>query len=549
MRFFNTAGPVDCSKHYCVPPLNRLNLNEIKELIERERYFVLHAPRQVGKTSYLLALMAYLNENGRYHCLYFNVEAAQAARENVETAMRAILNELGSRAKTMLNDSFAHDIWPDALLRAGEHGALGDVLTRWAAHSEKPLVLLIDEIDSLVGDTLISVLRQLRAGYDKRPALFPQSVVLCGVRDVRDYRIHSSREKAIITGGSAFNVKATSLRMGDFDRSDVESLLRQHTDEIGQPFSDEALALVWELTQGQPWLVNALAYEVCFQMKEARDRSAPITAGLVNEARERIILRRETHLDQLADKLQEPRVRSVIEPILAGQTAPEILPEDDLQYVIDLGLVTRDGQLRIANPIYREVIPRSLTYSTQLTISQEAAWYVRPDGSLDMDRLLAAFQQFYREHSEHWLAGMDYREAGPQLLLQAFLQRIVNSAGRVEREYGLGRRRTDLLIVWPVERGPEDQRGRGSESQRGRGSEAGDPKRLQRVVIELKVLYKSLEATLAEGLAQTWAYMDACGAEQGHLVIFDRAPDKPWEEKIFRRDEQHRGQEIAVWGM
>jgi len=75
------------------------------------------------------------------------------------------------------------------------------MLTLWAEESPRPLVLLIDEIDSLVGDTLIAVLRQLRAGYDKRPTLFPQSVLLCGVRDVRDYRIHSSQAKAIITGG------------------------------------------------------------------------------------------------------------------------------------------------------------------------------------------------------------------------------------------------------------------------------------------------------------------------------------------------------------
>ena len=100
-----------------------------------------------------------------------------------------------------------------------------------------PLVLLIDEIDSLVGDTLLSVLRQLRAGYDRRPESFPRSVLLCGVRDVRDYRIHSSVEKTVITGGSAFNVKARSLRLGDFSRDEVQALLAQHTarDRSGLP--------------------------------------------------------------------------------------------------------------------------------------------------------------------------------------------------------------------------------------------------------------------------------------------------------------------------
>lgn len=235
------------------------------------------------------------------------------------------------------------------------------MLTRWAGESN----LLIDEIDSLVGDTLISVLRQLRAGYDKRPALFPQSIILCGVRDVRDYRIHSSRDKAIITGGSAFNIKAKSLRLGNFNQAEVKRLLQQHTAETGQMFKPEVLEQAWRLTQGQPWLVNALAYEVCFEMKTGRDRAVPITAEMVTQAKERIILRRETHLDQLVDKLQEERVRRVISPMLRGDNLQQAVNQDDIQYVIDLGLISRSAMgLQIANPLYREVIPRELSYSS-----------------------------------------------------------------------------------------------------------------------------------------------------------------------------------------
>ena len=210
--------------------------------------------------------------------------------------------------------------------------------------SPKPLVLLIDEIDSLIGDTLIAVLRQLRAGYFKRPASFPQSILLCGVRDVRDYRIHSEKERTIITGGSAFNVKAESLRLGDFSHTDVETLLNQHTEETGQVFEKAARFLVWELTHGQPWLVNALAYEVCFKMKANRDRTETITAEMVVQAKEQLILRRETHIDQLVDKLSEERVRQVIEPILAGMDDPNRIATDDVQYVHDLGLIQTEGR-------------------------------------------------------------------------------------------------------------------------------------------------------------------------------------------------------------
>ncbi len=523
VRFFNTAGPINPADHYCLDPLRRIDLDGLLPLIEQKKYFVLHAPRQTGKTSCLLALREYLNAGDRYHCVYVNVEIAQAAREKVKEAMRAILYAGRMQAEVVSPDLAQVAIEP-LLEQAGEYGALQALFGQWSQASDRPLVVLIDEIDALIGDTLIAVLRQLRAGYADRPARFPQTVILCGVRDVRDYRIHSAATKDIITGGSAFNIKAESLRLGNFTAEDMAALYAEHTAATSQTFTPEALARAWDLSRGQPWLVNALGYETCFRLPAGRDRAQPITAELLDEAKEALILRRETHLDQLADKLREPRVRRVIEPILAGETTPELLPPDDVDYLLDLGLVDRiDGQLAIANAMYREIIPRQLTYSTTLTISQQPAWYLRPDGRLNDGQLLAGFQEFFREHSEHWLQRFDYQEAGPQLLMQAFLQRIVNGGGRVEREYGLGRGRTDLLVIWRY------------------------PGGVQRIVLELKILRKSRERTLTEGLEQTWQYLDRVGEGTGHLVIFDRS-GRSWDEKIYRREETHRGRHITVWG-
>ena len=525
MRFFNTAGPAVCEDHYCIDPLKRFNLDEILSLIDQKKYFVLHAPRQTGKTTCLLALMDYLNKEGKYKCLHINVEGAQGEREDVKNGVRTILTELANNAEMFLNDQRVKDIWLNLPEKYGENYAFNTVVAQWAVASDQPIVLLIDEIDALVGDTLISVLRQIRAGYTNRPAMFPQSIILCGVRDVRDYRIHSLRQKEIITGGSAFNIKAKSLRLGDFSKQEMDALYQCHTHETGQEFHGEALDLAWNLTEGQPWLVNALAYEACFKMTESRDRSIPITAETMARAKENIILRRETHIDQLVDKLQEKRVQRVVEPVLAGGQMPEHISIDDIGYVEDLGLIKKNGNIRIANGIYKEVIPRELTYSTQVTITHDSTWYVKKDGSLDMEKLFLAFQGFFREHSESWTQGFQYHEAGPQLLLQAFLQRIVNSGGRVEREYGLGRMRTDLLLIW------------------------NGKNRVQKVVIELKIRYNSLEETIEKGLEQTWAYMDKCAADSGHLVIFDRSEKRSWDEKIFVRKESFKNTEINVWGM
>jgi hypothetical protein len=526
-RFFNTAGPVKCDIHYCLPPLERWDLDEIRTLIDQQKYFVLHAPRQTGKTSCLLALMDFLNAEGRYRALYVNVEKGQGARENVDAAMRAITGGMANQAKWVLNDDSLDPAFAEIVDKHGGQGALETVIGLWASRSPLPTVLMLDEVDALIGDTLISFLRQIRSGYANRPRGFPQSIILCGVRDVRDYRIHSAVEKSVITGGSAFNIKAESLRLGDFSRAETLALMGIHAAETGQRFVDGSDERIWEFTRGQPWLVNALAHEACFAKTGVRDRSVDITPEMIVEAKERLILRRDTHLDQLVDKLQEERVNRVMGPMLNASETSDRLRPDDVAYVADLGLirVAKNGEVSIANPIYQEIIPRELSWTIQTGISQKTECYVGPDGRLDMGKLMAAFQEFFREHSEHWVERFAYKEAGPQLLLQAFLQRVINSGGRIEREYGLGRGRTDLLVIWPFDGG------------------------VQKVVMELKVLHKSLEKTIEDGLAQTAGYMDRCGAAQGHLVIFDRRPERSWEEKMFRRVAAFKGREIVVWGM
>ena len=296
MRFFNVAGPVRPDDHYAIPPLERVDVDELLGLIRAKQYFVLHAPRQTGKTSALIALRDLLNrgEAGHFRCVDVNVEVGQVARDDVAEGMRAILSSLAMSAE-LLGDDSLEDLWPDTLAKAGANNALRHVLMRWCRADPTPLVLLVDEIDSLVGDTLLSVLRQLRAGYPQRPGGFPQSVVLCGVRDIRDYRIRSSAGE-VIAGGSPFNVAAKSLRMGDFTEAETRALMAQHTEETGQRFTAAAQEAVWTQTQGQPWLVNALCAGACFDNKAGRDRSRPIEVDDVYAAREELILSRRTHL-------------------------------------------------------------------------------------------------------------------------------------------------------------------------------------------------------------------------------------------------------------
>ena len=515
-KTFCIAGPIKIKDHYFLP--FRMNEADLMQLIEEKKYFILHAPRQSGKTTAMEWLVNKLNATGTYEALYVNVEPGQAWHNDVARAQSVILDEL--RAATQETFGNTHPVLnfftspEQARLVSGTE--LGRFLGYWSMNSQKPLLLFIDEIDALIGDTLISVLRQLRAGYAKRPHHFPQSVCLIGLRDVRDYRIHSKIDNEIITGGSAFNIKAESLTLNNFSLDEVRALYLQHTQATGQIFSDDAIIYAFEQTQGQPWLVNALAYQACF--RDVLDRSKPITLETMQRAREILILRRDTHIDQLFHKLTENRVRPIIDAIIAGETGVRMFPEDDLQYIRDLGMIKKTD-MTIANPIYQEVFPRALVYSTQQTMTFQQPAYLNADGTLNGHKIMLDWVDFYRINSAIWEEQFAFKESGPHLLMMAYLQRVVNGGGGVHREYALGRGRVDLTV------------------------ELGK----QRILFELKVMRTS--KTLPEGLTQTAEYMDTMNASEGHLVIFDPSKTKTWEEKIFQRDETVGNKIIHVWGM
>ncbi|MEA2011715.1 MAG: ATP-binding protein [Verrucomicrobiota bacterium] len=528
MKFFNTAGPVNKEIHYKLDPIHRWDLDEILSLIEQEKYFILHAPRQTGKTSSLLALQEKLNKEGDYISVYVNVECAQTARNDVYRGIRAILAELGSEASDVLDDFSIRKSLLGILEDVGPENGLIAALEFLSKKLDRPLILFIDEIDSLIGDTLVSVLRQLRTGYKKRPGNFPQSIILCGVVDIKDYKIHRS-DGEIITGGSCFNIKSKSLRLGNFNQEEIKELYLKHTTETGQKFDDAVFDLAWYYTGGQPWLVNALAYEACFEIKENRDRSIVVTPDVFEKAKENLILSRQTHLDQLADKLTEERVRRVIEPMILG--ADKQISNEDKTYCFDLGLIkkTKEGYV-ISNRIYQEVLPRELTNPLQdlfLSKYKNPKW-INNDESINTENLLTMFVQFWRENSDIWKDDLSgYLEAAPHLVFQGFLQRVANGHGSIEREYALGNGRVDLYLNW---KGPNYD---------------------QRIIFELKIRTEKtgIKKIKEAGLKQTAEYADFCNATESHLIIFDRRKDINWSEKIYTENQKYNQTEIKIWGM
>jgi type II secretory pathway predicted ATPase ExeA len=515
MRFFNTAGPCNPADHYMLPAERRLP--GLRDLVDQKHYFVIHAPRQSGKTTLIQAAARSLVAEGRYLALAASCEVAQAV-SSLEAGVDAVIDAVRIAAR---NDLAADEQPPEAVPTVPAATRVQDFLARWSLASRRPVVLFLDEIDALQDDLLLSILRQLRSGYSSRPRAFPGSIVLVGLRDVRDYRIRLRPDADSLGTSSPFNIKVESLTLPNFTAVEVGELYGQHTAETGQPFSHEACALAWELTRGQPWLVNALARQAVEVL--VKERSQPIEAAHLERAREILVERRDTHLDSLVDRLREPRVRRVIEPILAGEfLSPDTL-DDDLQFVEDLGLITRSKGLEIANPIYREIIPRALTAILQRSLPLGRSSFTTAEGQLDTQALLDEFRAFWCQHAEFFLARQPYSEAAAQLIFMAFLQRVVNGGGFIDREYAVGSGRIDLCVRWPSAGG------------------------LQRWAVELKVWRDGRPDPLADGLDQLTGYLERLGLEEGTLVLFDgRAAARPLAERCSQSEQTYRERKLSV---
>jgi hypothetical protein len=513
-RHFNIAGPCIADRHYLLPSIKRLP--SIVENIDKELFFVIHAARQSGKTTLLKHLEKEINDAGKYITLYCSLETVQELKDYKE-GMPAILRAIKSNMvfHPVLKDfDFLEPIDLNDFTNSLRMG-----FSYLCQKLSKPLVVFFDEADCLSDSTLITFLRQLREGYIQRGSIpFIHSLALVGMRNIRDYRHHYSNGKTL-GSASPFNIVSDALTLTNFTKDEIAILYQQHTDEKGQKVEENAIEKIHYYTEGQPWLVNAIGWEIT-QKIVREDFTVPITVELVDESAERIIMNRQTHIDSLLERLKEPRVRKIIEPVIMGLENVISIEEEDTRYCFDLGLIRDNkGKIEPSNAIYKEVIIRALTYNNQYHLIQKIKpIWINDNGTIDINGLLKGFQEFWRENSEIWIEKYEYKEAAPHLILQAFLQRVINGGGQIVREYAAGTKRFDLCILFNK----------------------------NKYAIELKINYGP--KTLPDGLTQLAEYMNKVGEKQGWLVIFDRSPDKSWDERIYWKTEKILGKKIEVVG-
>ncbi len=516
-KFFNVSGPCDKKKHYIVPILERND--GIMDLIDMEQYFVIHSARQTGKTTFIKTLAEEINNKGDYHALYCSLESVQSS-VNTEYGISQIIGILKKTIKySRINskEKFGINLEDDTV-----NTLIITAITDFCIALDKPLIIFFDEVDCLENGTLISFLRQLRTGFITRSNIpFAHSIALVGMRDVRDYKSKIREGNETLGSASPFNIIAESFSLDNFTEKEIEGLYLQHTKETGQNFEKEAVKYIYKQTDGQPWLVNAIAREIIVKILK-NDNTKIITKDLVKTAINNIIIRRDTHIDSLLARLKEERVKNIIQPIIITDFAKDTIDftSDDLKYCKDLGLITsKKGNLQIANEIYKEVIIKELSSDSQEKMNEQIdnIW-IDENNKIKMNCLLKDFQVFWRENSDIWVEKYQYKEAAPHLILQAFLQRVVNGGGEILREYSYGRRRIDLCVIYNE----------------------------NKYCIELKLNYGA--KTIPDGLKQLREYMDGFGEKVGWLVVFDRESKKSWDEKLFWTEEKKDGKIVNVVG-
>ena len=512
-RCFNIAGPCFPDEHYMLPALERLP--GIERIVEQRSYFVLHAARQSGKTTMLMALVDEINSKGKMNALYFTVESVQRF-----TDPRDGIPKIVERMRSALVNNPAFKSF--AASEAAKTNDVREFLGGAAAASGKPLVVFFDEVDCLSDDTLVTFLRQLRDGYvTRRASPFPASIALVGMRDIRDYKARIRPDGQTLGDASPFNIIKRDLTMPNFGRNDIARLYAQHTEATGQVFCEGVVDKVYEFTLGQPWLVNAIAEE-CVEIIHEYRYDEPITVDDVVAAKEKIIRARGTHVDSLMERLKEPRVRRVVEPVILGKMQGAPRNDDDYRYALDLGILREDGKgsLVPGNPMYAEIMLRYLTFDEQENFKMRygTPFWLKPDGSLDMPALMAEFQRFWRENSGADREVYGYNEATPHLVMMGYLQRVVNGGGRIAREMALGSKRLDLCVEFGK----------------------------FRYAVELK-MRRNFSPT--ESPAQLAGYLDHLGLTEGWMAIFDEDMSKSWDEKIYTRDMELDGKTLHLIGL
>lgn len=439
MRTFTTDGPCDATLHYVLPAAPRLA--EARSLVDRGAYFIVRAPVRTGKTTALRALAAEITAEGRYAALLCSSKVAASAGSDLAQAQEALLSALRLAAEQDLPAELRPPVFPPS----ANLTLLWEGLSAWARVCPRPIVLFFDDTATLHPVVLESLFRQLEAGFSRRPGFFPWSIGLVTSFDLRPKGLSKEIEAGTPDSTGPFERFWSSRLLPPFSTDEIRALYAQHFGDLQQRFAPEAPELIQEITAGHPYWVQALGRSLA----EVSSSDEPLTKSHVLAARRQLIQQNVTPIADLEVRLDEPRVRHVVEALLQGTVAISSVSDADVQFVRDLGLISADDPVRIEGTLHQALIPRLLARNALRAMTDDPAACFDEQGQFVMERCLQHFAAFYTAHAAELLPAMPYSKIAPELILLGYLWRMLEGRGFIELEFGASRGRIEVTMTIP----------------------------------------------------------------------------------------------------
>lgn len=471
-KVFNVSADCKPDLHYMVNIDGRLS--KIKEMVDRGDYFTINRARQYGKTTTLKALACYLAKGDTltdavrskfpgYEVLdldfqklsYRDFESEASfvkafSRESLKKDGRRI--SIPEQIRTRLTE-FSKTTSKEIIL-ADLFGCFAD----WCAESSRPIVLLIDEIDSATNNQVfIDFLAQLRGAYierDEVPAF--QSVILASVYDIKNLKSRFIKDQNHKTN-SPWNIAADFLVDMSFSAFDIAGMLCLYEADYHTGMNREEIAdLLYEYTSGYPYLVSRICKILDERIAGSAgfpDKQAAWTRAGISEAVKILLFEKNTLFDSLIHKLNDcPQLKEMLHSILFCGRAVSYNPDS---YIIDmaamLGFIKNEqGSLAVANRIFEMRLynyflsEEEVRYHTFPTDAEDKNQFVQ-NGRLNMERILEKFvihwQDVYGASEEKFV-----EENGRKLFL-LYIKPIINGTGNYYIEaHTRNHRRTDVII-------------------------------------------------------------------------------------------------------
>ena len=468
-RYFNTSGPNIPSEHYTL--MREELVAKGVEQVHKSRYFTIWAPRQSGKSTYFRLLAIELEKEG-YKVCHVNVEAFKVVDE------RFLCHYL---AKEMTN-AYGISIKGDTI-----DWLFSDVLNI----SNEKLVFIIDEIEGLNPDLFNRFLHTIRASYHSRLNHSLKSVIFVGVSNITS---------VVEDNASPFNI-SDSFELPYFTREEVFALFGQHEKEAGQLFSEEVKNKIFDISVGQPGLVNGFGLELSkrFSEKQIIDYQdyLEVEHWYLYEALDK----------NVANIINKAKVhQKFMETLLFTERKTRFDIDNEKHRFLHVnGLIKADKEYNVTFwvPLYKKRLqkyfyPRLNGESEEIQTNINISEYFSADGMLNWDKIIREYQEYAKRRGFRYFIQRDEKgeptgllEAGLMYSFETFIQtflQVMKGKSYLEAHVALGR--SDLIVNI-------------------RGNEA---------VIEGKI-YSNI-TQFVDGKAQLAYYIQSLGLKKGIYLVF-----------------------------